>query len=271
MFFLNKFSLIVLTRCNLRCKLCCEYVPQHKPFSDMSVEEAKRILGAVFEVCDHITTLHLTGGGEPFLHPQLTELVEAAMEHAEKFDKLMLFTNSTVPIKSDLLDVIIRYKDKIVVQLSQYGISPTCERATAKVLLDEGIICKIEKYYGDDQSFGGWIDFGKWESYGRTPDELERTFKQCSVTCILKGNWRTRNGKVHWCTRSQRGNELGFLSDNSDDYVDLFDDTSLAEKRRKFNQIAESKYLSVCDHCSGDAGTDEKTKRYKAAEQEVDV
>ena len=69
MFVLNKFSLVILTRCNLACKLCCEYVPQNKPFPDMTVAEAERILEAAFSVADRITTLHLTGGGEPFLHP----------------------------------------------------------------------------------------------------------------------------------------------------------------------------------------------------------
>ena len=75
MFILNKFSLIILTRCNLRCRLCCEYVPQSRPFPDMTVEEARRILEAVFQVAEHINTLHLTGGGEPFLHPQLATVV----------------------------------------------------------------------------------------------------------------------------------------------------------------------------------------------------
>ncbi|MDR2357946.1 MAG: hypothetical protein LBD92_07705, partial [Oscillospiraceae bacterium] len=64
-FKLEKFSLIITTRCNLRCKLCCEYVPHNKPFPDMTVPEAENVLAAVFDVCGHITTLHLTGGGEP--------------------------------------------------------------------------------------------------------------------------------------------------------------------------------------------------------------
>ncbi len=70
MFILEKFSLVILTRCNLKCKLCCEYVPQNKPFPDMTVEEAQKILDAAFDVADRIKTLHLTGGGEPFFAPQ---------------------------------------------------------------------------------------------------------------------------------------------------------------------------------------------------------
>ena len=46
MFQMGKFSIIILTRCNLRCRLCCEYVPVNKPFPDMTVEEEQKILDA---------------------------------------------------------------------------------------------------------------------------------------------------------------------------------------------------------------------------------
>lgn len=268
MFTLDRFSLIILTRCNLKCRLCCEYVPQNKPFPDMTVEEAERILSAAFDVADHIKTLHLTGGGEPFLHPKLAELINATMKYAQRFDRLMLFTNSTVPISEKLLDTLKLYKSKIVVQVSQYGKMPEREADVSRILTENGINCKVEKYYGDNQSFGGWVNFGKWESHGRTPDESERVFHTCSVTRVLGGNWRTRDGKVHWCSRSQRGMELGLIPDNPEDYVDLLDNaTTQAEKRAKFQKIAGAKYISACDHCSGDAGTGDKTKRYPAAEQ----
>jgi hypothetical protein len=267
MFTLNKFSLIITTRCNLRCKLCCEYVPQNKPFPDMTPGEAERILAAAFDVCDHITTLHLTGGGEPFLHPQLPMLIDVAMGYAAKIDRLMLFSNSTVAVKTELLDAIARHKDKIVVQLSQYGINFEHERAVAKLLTDGGINCKIEKYYGEDQPFGGWVDFGEWIPYNRTSDEHSSVFQNCAVTRDMKGNWRTRDGKVHWCSRSQRGMELGLIPDESDDYVDLFDGTNVLEKRDKFKRIVMARYISACDCCSGIQGTNDMSLRHKAAEQ----
>ena len=264
MFVLNKFSLVILTRCNLACKLCCEYVPQNKPFPDMTVAEAERILEAAFSVADRITTLHLTGGGEPFLHPNLAQLIEAAMKYADQFDRLMLFTNSTVPVSDELLGAICRYKEKIVVQLSLYHQRPRQEQDTLRRFQEAGIHCKVEKYYGDDQSFGGWIDFGPWEAYNRTAQELEEIFHECSVTRVMEGNWRTRDGKVHWCTRSMRGMELGYVPDNPDDYVDLFGGGTREEKQAKFMEIAKRRYISACDRCSGDLATLAREKRHPA-------
>ena len=127
MYQLNKFSLVILTRCNLRCKLCCEYVPQNKPFQDMTEQEAQDILEALFRVVDKVNTLHLTGGGEPFLHNKLADLVEIAMKFEDKFDRLMLFTNCTVLPSERLIEVLNKYSDKLLVQVSRYGIRPEME------------------------------------------------------------------------------------------------------------------------------------------------
>jgi hypothetical protein len=84
----------------------------------------------------------------------------------------------------------------------------------------------------------------------------------------MRGNWRTRDGKVHWCSRSMRGMELGLIPDNPNDYVDLFNEKENKEqKQRKFASIANAEYISACDYCTGNHGTDDVNKRFNAAEQ----
>lgn len=264
---INKFTLIIVTRCNLRCKLCCEYVPQNKPFSDMTIAECREILTAFFTTIDYLTTLHLSGGGEPFLHPDLAKLIEECMVYSTRFDRLMLFTNSMVFPNEELLKMLHKFKDKVIIQISHYGINPRREEGVLVALKETGAKLKVEKYYGDDQSFGGWVDFGEWIPQGRSSKDLNFIFNKCAITCNMRGNWRTRDGKVHWCSRSQRGMELGLVPDNPDDYVNLLDSSSIEEKREKFKKVESTLFLAACDYCSGDAGTENDSKRYPAAEQ----
>jgi hypothetical protein len=234
----------------------------------MSVEEAERLLDAFFGVVGHVKTLHLTGGGEPFLHAKLPELVETAMKYESRFDRLMLFTNSTVPPSEKLLNAISRHRDKIFVQASLYNQKPDIESAVIKSLDCADVDYRVEKYYGENQSFDGWVDFGEWGPRGRTPEENRQVFRDCAVTRDMCGNWRTRDGKVHWCARSQRGMELGLMPDCPNDYVDLYDNAqTLMEKREKFRKIGASCGLLACDYCSGEQGTKDMTKRFQAAEQ----
>jgi organic radical activating enzyme len=265
---LGKLTLVITTRCNLKCSLCCEYVPQNKPFPDMTLDEEKLILDALFYVVDHVDILHLSGGGEPFLHKDLAEMIEIAFNYNDRFDRFMVFTNSTIPVSERLLEALIRHKDKLIVHASDYNISPKRTAEVYKMLNDNDISCRIIKYYGEIQNFGGWVDFGSFEAHKRTPTELERVFQNCAVTRDMHGNWRTRDGKVHWCSRSQRGMELGLIPDNQVDYVDLFDhNVSREEKKEKFLNIMQARYISACDHCSGEQGTDDSTKRHPAGFQ----
>lgn len=264
---LSKFTIIVTTRCNLKCRLCCEYVPQNKPFSDITVQECGEILGAAFTVADHITTLHLSGGGEPFLHPKLGEMVELCMKYEDQFERLMLFTNSTVIPSESLLKMLEQYREKIVVQVSHYGVYPEKEQEVLETIEKTGVTVKFQKYYGENQTHGGWVDFGAWEDHGRQETELSDVFRGCAVTSQMNGNWRTRDGKVFWCSRAQRGTELGLLPDCKEDYVDLLDESSAEEKREKFRKIMKSDYMQACRYCSGDAGTTDTAKRFCAAEQ----
>ena len=262
-----KFTIIITTRCNLKCKLCCEYVPNNKPFEDLSISECRNILNSFFDVVDYVHTLHLSGGGEPFLHKQLANLVEECMRYTEQFDRLMLFTNSTIVPSAELVEILKKYKEKIVVQVSHYGIYPEREQTVLEQIKNTGVTVKFQKYYGEEQTFGGWIDFGTWEDRGRDQDEMEKIYHNCGITRNMRGNWRTRDGKIHWCSRSQRGTELGLLPDFPGDYIDLFDQSTIEEKREKFRVFLERPYINACRFCSGDVGTQDIGKRYHAAEQ----
>lgn len=273
---LGKLTIIITTRCNLRCKLCCESVPQYKPFKDITLEEEHSILEAAFDIIDHLEILHLSGGGEPFLHPLLPELIDEAMKYSGKFDKFMVFTNSTVPVSDKLLQTLKKYRENLLVHASQYNVKPEKEAATFRLLAENGINHRIIKYFGNDQDFGGWVDFGNYRHFDKNAMELDEQFKSCAVTRDMCGNWRTRDGTLHHCTISQRGNELGLLENNKDDFVDMLDkNTGRQEKREKLFRLIRLReaapgraHLKACEYCTGDHGTSDISKRHPAAEQE---
>lgn len=234
----------------------------------MTVSNARCILDALFAVVDHVGLMHLSGGGEPFLNPQLAELVELCFDYDDRFDRLMVFTNSTIMPGEKLLDALESHKDRVIVHASNYGLQTEMSAKVYAALRDRDIPLREIKYYGENQDYGGWVDFGPWEQQNRPESELGQRFSNCGITKHMHGNWRTRDGKAHWCQRSQRGMELGIISDCPDDYVDLFDSTTSAEqKREKFKRIMNAPYLSACDHCSGDHGTEDPAKRYPAGRQ----
>ncbi len=265
---LGKLTLIITTRCNLLCALCCEYVPQHAPFPDMTIDEEGQVLAAAFDVIDHVDTLHLSGGGEPLLHKALPAMIDKAFEYEDRFDRFMIFTNSTIPVSDDLMAALVRHREKTIVHASDYGVTPEETDRIYQSLVDNGINLRVVNYHGDEQDFGGWVDFGPFKKQNRSSEELSGVFENCAVTRDMQGNWRTRDGKLHWCSRSQRGLELGLLPEFECDYVDLMDKNLAKEqKQAQIRQIINAKYLHACDWCSGEQGTQNQAKRHPAAIQ----
>jgi len=190
------------------------------------------------------------------------------MKYKAQFDKFMIFTNCTVPISDTILSVLDKHKDCVIVHASDYNLVPDTTKNVLDKLEAAGIIIRRLHYHGDNQDFGGWVDFGGFEFRGKTSQALAEQFSTCAITGIMRGNWRTRDGKVFWCTRAHRGYELNLIPTNEDDLVDILDESlTRSEKREKFKKILNAEYLDACNYCTGDCGTSENDKRYAAAKQ----
>jgi len=267
-FTLSRFLLIPTDRCNLRCKLCSEDIPLNKPEPNMTVPEARRILKAFFEVVDRIGIMHISGGGEPFLHKELHLLIEECIPYRKQFDSFIIFTNGTIVPPEILLKTLAKHKELITVRVSDYGIRPEY-REKLYVLFDKyGVTHRKLLYHGKNQDYGGWVDYGDFSPRSRTSQELKKIYRNCASYRDLSGNWRARDGEVHFCSRAARGAQLGFIPKNKDDCVDLFDEIlTREEKQKKFTAILSADYINACNYCNGDYGTDDNTKRYPAGKQ----
>ena len=111
---LPKLCLAITYKCNLRCKGCSMVSPltTRANWRDVTVQEVNRLFTRFNEVCppnaepDEVVLM----GGEPFLHPNLTELVLTTKNHFARA-QVSLVTNGTLintlpqKIKSELINL----------------------------------------------------------------------------------------------------------------------------------------------------------------------
>lgn len=152
----TKFSLTIdlLDKCNLECLHCYNESSPHKNKS-LSIELINEIISGLSTYYDDNSQLILTGG-EPLLYDKLKDIIEIA-ESSSIFKKIRINTNGTIFPNKSLLDVLLKYKDKIDVQISILG---TNHNEHDKITTKKGSFLKtlnnIEKYLtsGINISFG---------------------------------------------------------------------------------------------------------------------
>lgn len=259
----NMINLTPTMQCNLKCKLCGVMVPHYDYRPKMDRDEFGKTLNAVFEIIDEVDKLQITGG-EPLVHPELPQFIEDCFKYSDQFKKLWLFTNCSIKFKTELLEVLKKYCNKIFVHISDYGVKHEIAEPLIDTLKDIGCEYRYLKYWGDNQYFDGWVDQGDFVMHGRTVEELTEIFRTCPHV-RRGGSWYVRNGQMHWCGRSIRGSELGKIPKMEHDYLNIFDG-AIDERRHKFLELSNLKYISACNYCNGNYGST-NTKRYPAGEQ----
>ncbi|MDR1062239.1 MAG: hypothetical protein LBL83_13760 [Clostridiales bacterium] len=261
---LPMINLCPTMRCNLSCKLCGVLVPHYSCRPHMSLAEFADTLRAVFEIADHVGKLQITGG-EPFLHRELPEMIDECFKHSGNFDRLWLFTNCAVPPAPRLIGALRGHKSKVLVHCSDYGAKPEVASMLLAALSENGIEYRYQKYYGEDQYYGGWVDQGDFVPHGRAEAELRDVFARCSHV-RRGGSWYARGGQMHWCGRSARGCEVGKVPLRAEDSLDMLAG-SADERRARLRELMRAEYILACDYCNGLYGSEDGGARRPAGEQ----
>ncbi len=260
----------ITSACSLDCKLCVNLMPRFKEKKlarHIPLEQIKREISAVFSIYDYIEDVTISGG-EPLLHPDVTEVIAFCMSYEKQFHVLRVFTNGTIPPKQRLLEQITEYGGKLQLVVDDYG--PDCSTKVEEItaLFEENALpLRVNRYWGDNQHCGGWVDYGPLEEYrGYSASQLHALYQTCHLAqykCI-----EVFNGKMLNCW-AIFGRELGLMpfegSAPDPQIIDLLDtDVPLDEKRRIAAAYGTTP-LWACQYCNGfDV---EKSKRYPAGEQ----
>jgi len=82
----------VTNRCNFNCQICIRRVWNAKPL-DMDVALYRKIAEACFPF---LKRLVLYGFGEPFIHPQILEMLRIARKRLLKDGEILISTNGSL-------------------------------------------------------------------------------------------------------------------------------------------------------------------------------
>jgi len=230
---LPRVSIIVTTRCTLRCDKCLGHCPDMED-RDAPTEDLLRDIQALFACVDIIYDVIITGG-ETFLHPGLDQIIRACAA-SPKAGNVSLITNGTVFPDAKTLAVL--RETKATVKISRYpqALQPNVEEL--KTILEENDV----RYFHEIGAT--WVDTG---TFGQRKDgSPARRFS----LCVLKLGFVCCWGKLHLCGESAVLMEEGLIPDRKEDYIDLRG-IDAAAFRGQLQALRKKTSVSACSYCLG--------------------
>lgn len=248
---IKRTALNITTYCNLKCKHCLAFIPYYDKKFSMSIDDARKILKAYFQVVDSVEHFTVTGG-EPLLNQDCAQILEEVHKYDDQITGSVDFvTNGTIEIPDDIISILTRYKDKTKVVLSNYGrdLSPKIDVIEEK-LKKNNITYRISKFYGDDLYYDGWIDFSNHDLKWNTTEERDRNAQKC-IHRVGK-YYVINDGELHCCSRSYWRIRQGIIPKIKGEYVPLLDESiSTEEKRQDLMEMLKKKSSTSCAYCVG--------------------
>lgn len=233
-------ELVITTKCSLRCRSCSNLMQYYNkenimPYDvgiDVNIKASMKLLELVDQI-NNFTVL----GGEPFLYKDLHLLIAYLVEQ-KKIRKITIITNGTIVPSEEQIYSCMQNKNVHIV-ISDYGELSRRKAALVEKLQYYGI--SFEVRYSD----GHWQDFGDLQPRNRSGEELSKQFQNCKTQCKSM-----LNGKLHYCFRSTHVMDLGKIQDDPNEYLDLFDGSTLDRKRRLRRILyAKMDFIKACDYC----------------------
>ena len=262
----KRLSIVPTLRCTLNCKLCSNHMPDFKNPYELSYEQITKDIDKLFELFDYVEWLQFVGG-EIFMVKHMSQVYDYCLKYKDKFTKLILETNATVPPRAEEIEVLKKYGENCEVMISDYGPLSRNLDKYLEAFEKNNINYRLKKYYGDieTQHFGGWIDNSGLKHLGETDEDVETLAKDCAQ--VRLENMHCFNGKLHRCSNSLFMLELGIYTPEKNDYVDLYDDSLSLEEKRCVVSKFYTKARTSCHYCNWKNNSNSSDNRYSAAEQ----
>lgn len=196
---LTSLSYLPATVCNLRCKNCLNFAPYIKKQEVRDIECLKADVDLLFRKVDYILLFHISGG-EPFLYPQIGDLLSyIGKGYREQIARLEITTNGTILPSDDVCRLLQRYGVEVI--LDDY-------RDALPEYQDIFVfICEKFKKYGVSyriQKTESWIALNPTQPPKNLSEkDAEAHFNLCAVP------WQEyRDGRFYLCNLRSRSRSI---------------------------------------------------------------
>lgn len=197
-------DLPITLKCTLNCKHCMQYLPLHSNVEDISLNDIVKWWDNLLNLYPSVMEVSLIGG-EPFLHPNLGEIVEHIGKSSDV--SIVITTNGMVFPSDDLITIL--KKNNVFVSMSDY--SQTLPEVKQKInafqqkLQDNDISAERKTHL--------WIDQGQFDCSIDSTEDCARTHFQLS------------DNKLWYCTLQCAGHKVGLTAAvPKTDFIDLSSD-----------------------------------------------
>jgi len=236
---------IITSKCSLRCKYCVQYIPNYEDEKkgNIPLDSIKRDINKYLSMIDTVGTISVMGG-ETFLHPDLGEIAREFCKY-DNFGFISFPTNGFVPISEKQLDGM---DDKRIV--IPFGAYKHVASEKQKEIYNKNIelVKKSGVMFVESNTLPAWYDSKRLVKFTDSIDYMMMRKKSCPSP---PRNLQVRDGKIHVCDRSVALHAMETV-DYPMDYLDLRQDISISEMRKKFIEFGNSDFYYTCGHCPFD-------------------
>lgn len=245
--FIGRLGINITTFCTLNCRHCTMHTPYNNYKKNFSLESICKDIDLIFCMVDYVGNL-LILGGEPFLHPELQQILEYIGEHYQKrIGTVQLITNGTIRASDALLQTIKKYEMEI--RISDYTRNVPYKKKLQQFCSD------IEKYqiHSVRYTHDKWLNMGFPEedvNIGDTLTELREHMKNCSPNCQ-----NVNGGRLYYCAQGWSADQTQLFHLSDTDSLDLYKIRNDVDRKQKFRRFyfceQEDWYFSFCKVCRG--------------------
>jgi organic radical activating enzyme len=233
-------TFVINQKCTLRCRHCGQYINHYRTEDriNFGFERIKQDMDRFFDAVDAIGFVSVIGG-EPFLHPQLSRIIEHIWSKPN-FGVLGVTTNGVCDISAQHLATLAKGPGRII--FSDYTVSLNDKQkklfhANVKKVAASGI------NYTVGQPLWGMPSSLIKQNHS---DEVRKKMKSaCDLTATCK---TIQNGVYYPCSITTGIGTLG-LADYKNDKIILDETASAVELREKIRSVDNLPFYQSCAHC----------------------